>query len=204
MVSIFLSSTSKDLAKHRDAIITALMKAKLTPNAMEFFGARPGDAVDVSLSEVGKSDLFIGIYAHRYGYRPDGGKSVTEMEHDHAVKLGIDRLIFMVKPTYRKGSIKKHADDKNRDKKQRLEDFKKRLNSENVRAEFTTPDNLAIEVVPAVFHWFQNDYSPKEEADQETNQPSNTINITGDVKNWLSGNITTGDQANIHIGDKNS
>jgi uncharacterized protein DUF4062 len=38
---------------------------------MEDYGARPNDATCACLDEIDQSDLFVGVYAHRYGYVPD-------------------------------------------------------------------------------------------------------------------------------------
>lgn len=199
MLSIFISSTSQDLKEHRKAVINALLNADTMPTAMEFFGARAGDAVEVSLDQVEKCDLFIGLYAHRYGYQPDGEKSITEMEYDHAVARGIDKLIFMVEPDYRAGALGEAAETDN-DKKERLAAFKKRVN-QNVRAEFTTPDDLATKVVSAVFAWYQSKQAQDEETlKQPAAPPPNTIeNVNGDVR-AIQGS-TFGDNANITFGD---
>ena len=67
---------------------------------MEIFGARPRTALEASLDEVAKSDLFVGIYAHRYGSMPDGFVSITEREYDRAVELKKPVLAFIVDDTF--------------------------------------------------------------------------------------------------------
>ncbi len=80
--SIFISSTSKDLKPRRDAVDAAIRRLELRPINMSDFGSQPGGAVGVSVREVGKGDIFVGILAHRYGYIPAGmDKSVTEQEY---------------------------------------------------------------------------------------------------------------------------
>jgi hypothetical protein len=62
---------------------------------MEHLTARNTDAIDIPLRMVEHRDVYVGIFANRYGYVPDGYEiSITEMEYDHAVKLNKPRLIF--------------------------------------------------------------------------------------------------------------
>ncbi|NDJ76982.1 MAG: DUF4062 domain-containing protein [Chloroflexi bacterium] len=114
---IFISSTSKDLIEHREHLLPALTQAGYDYIAMEEFGARDADAIDVSLREVRSCDIFVGIYARRYGYIPNDPRnpqrrSITEMEYHEAVDLGKPRFIFVVDSTYDEpGSlIVRHSD----------------------------------------------------------------------------------------------
>ena len=85
---VFVSSTYTDLKDHRQAVIDNLLRLKLQPVAMEFFGAEPAEPKQVCDSEIEDCDLFVGIYAHRYGFVPEGTeKSITEQEFDLARKL---------------------------------------------------------------------------------------------------------------------
>ncbi|MCK7480695.1 MAG: DUF4062 domain-containing protein [Candidatus Moduliflexus flocculans] len=53
--------------------------------------------LDACLKEVEESDLFIGIYALRYGFIPEGADiSITEMEYLHAKKLGKPIYCFLL------------------------------------------------------------------------------------------------------------
>ena len=65
----------------------ALERLGLQFTRMETFGARPDDATLACLGEVEASELFVGIYAHRYGYvAPNSQISITEEEFDCALK----------------------------------------------------------------------------------------------------------------------
>lgn len=69
---------------------------------METFGSDTAPPNVVSVRRVSECDIFIGIYAHRYGsIDPQSGKSITELELDeakHALSLGIikDLLLYVV------------------------------------------------------------------------------------------------------------
>ena len=64
---------------------------------MEHLTALNAGAIKASLEMVERADVYIGIFAYRYGYVPDGYDiSITEMEYDHAGELGKLRLIFFI------------------------------------------------------------------------------------------------------------
>src|SRR5215510_4526972 len=99
--SVFISSTSKDLPEYRAAVDKAIRRLGMRPINMDDFGSQPGGATGVSVREVGKADIFIGIIARRYGYVPEGmEKSVTEQEYDEAVRLKLPRLMYLLDPAY--------------------------------------------------------------------------------------------------------
>jgi hypothetical protein len=45
---------------------------------MEYFGSRSGSPTDASLAEVDQSDIYVGIFAYRYG------SGITEAEYRRA------------------------------------------------------------------------------------------------------------------------
>ena len=93
-------------------------------------------------------DVFVGVYAYRYGFVPPGqNRSITEMEYDWAAERKIPRLLFMVDPNYPWDDSFKDSDPTSVGL---LAAFKRRLDSEKVRATFTTPDGLATKVVTSL------------------------------------------------------
>jgi formylglycine-generating enzyme required for sulfatase activity len=148
--TVFISSTSRDLLDHRAAVARALLDAGFHPIDMANFMARPQGATSACLKEVAEADLFIGIYAWRYGFIPEGSEiSITEQEFIEAEKLGKPRFCFVVDETYdwpeeyREQGIEA----------QLLRDFKARIDATLVRATFTTPDDLAIKVLASLQRW---------------------------------------------------
>lgn len=202
MVKIFVSSTSQDLAEHRQAVIDVLRKANHQPIAMETFGSKAGDAQQVSLKEVEKADLFMGIYARRYGYRPTDDKSVTEMEYLHAKEKGIDCLVFIVDDAYAHPLVDQYAETDD-EAKVFLKSFIRRLNKENVRTLFTAPDDLAQKALLALTNWLSDrmqgqivDSSKSEQSKSEQTMIHNEIK--GDnYGSTFNAPITTGDNANF-------
>lgn len=87
-LKIFLSSTKVDLAEARQNIIKFLGVLKSDLIAMEVFGSDERKPVDFSLAQVRKCNMFIGVYAERYGeVDPRTGKSITELEYIQARKM---------------------------------------------------------------------------------------------------------------------
>lgn len=96
----FISSTFEDLKEYRQYTIEYLknLTNKKTGNyaAMEYFVASENSSKEVCLSELEKSDIVLGIYGVRFGWvEEETGRSMTEIEFDHAVKLGKPVLGFV-------------------------------------------------------------------------------------------------------------
>jgi hypothetical protein len=98
---VFISSTFEDLKEYRKAAIEVVNSYECIPLAMEHFMARPGEPVNVCEDEIKQCDIFVGIYAHRYGFIPDGeDKSITQLEYELAKELAKNCLCFIVKDDY--------------------------------------------------------------------------------------------------------
>ena len=92
-----ISSTVRDLPEHRAKVRDACLCQGIMPSMMEHWPALDADGVEASLKKVDDADIYIGVFAHRYGYVPKGQSfSITEMEYDRAVKRDITRLIFLI------------------------------------------------------------------------------------------------------------
>lgn len=85
MDSVFLSSTRQDLIPFRESVSRALKHDGYEVIEMERFGARSEEPLEACLQEVLDADLFVGIYARRYGFvPPSSGISITEREYVEA------------------------------------------------------------------------------------------------------------------------
>jgi Domain of unknown function (DUF4062) len=97
MARIFVSSTFKDLEECREKVRIVLRRINHEDVAMEYFVAEDKRPLDKCLEAVVSSDLYIGIFAWRYGYVPKGNeKSITELEYLKAVETRKDCLIFLL------------------------------------------------------------------------------------------------------------
>lgn len=144
---VFVSSTYRDLVDHRRAVAEALERLGLQLERMEAFGARPQDATQACLSEVEASELFVGIYAHRYGYVPAGSAvSITEAEFDHAFNNRRPTFCFFVDEEYPwpEGLVEGEPG------RSLLRGFKERVEKLVVRDSFTTTEVLAGRVATSV------------------------------------------------------
>jgi hypothetical protein len=149
--TVFLSSTGKDLAADRKAAgdaINALDGYKCI--RMEEFGARDAMADDFCQAKAKECDVFVGILGHCYGSSPKGSeKSYTEQEYDAAIATGRPRLMFLAREDFPLPTNLREPDE--RWKKQRA--FRDRVNTEQVRDTFNSPDDLARRVVQAIGNW---------------------------------------------------
>jgi hypothetical protein len=68
---------------------------------MEDYVATDQRSLEKCLQDVANSDLYVGIFAFRYGHMPDHGnpsrKSITELEYRKAGEVGLPRLVFLLK-----------------------------------------------------------------------------------------------------------
>jgi hypothetical protein len=138
IIKAMVSSTAKDLKEYREQVQDACLRMDVMPKMMEHLSAEDADAVEVSLRMVEESDIYIGIYAHRYGYIPDGESiSITHMEYNHAVKLGKPRFLFFVSDQV--PVLPQHIDMESYAK---LQAFKEELGKKRVAAFFDSPADL--------------------------------------------------------------
>ncbi len=143
----FLSSTYVDLVGHRQAATEAIERLGQQVGRMEVFGARPIEPSGVCLSEIEECDLFVGVYAHRYGYVPDGSQvSITEAEFDHAQIKNKPVFCFLVDEDH-PWPPKMIENEPGRSK---LRNFKEKIGSEVVRDTFTTPEDLAYKIATSL------------------------------------------------------
>ena len=94
----YLSSTTQDLRECRSQIRIALQRLGVEDAAAltDTDTAEAQRPVDERLVDVRSCDVYIGVFAWRYGVIPDGfTKSITELEYEEAVAAGIPRLLFL-------------------------------------------------------------------------------------------------------------
>jgi hypothetical protein len=119
---------------------------------METFGSRPEEATTACLSDVDACDIFIGIYAHRYGFIPEASSlSITELEFDHAREKGKPILAFIVDPDYQWPEDRIEAEPE----KNRLRAFHDKIQTSLVRDLFSTPEDLAVRVATSLSRFLQ-------------------------------------------------
>jgi predicted ATPase len=94
LLRVFVSSTLRELAEERRAVRAAIERMRLAPVMFEL-GARPHPPRDLYRAYLQRSEIFLGIYAQRYGWvAPDEAVSGLEDEYDLA-PAGMPRLIYI-------------------------------------------------------------------------------------------------------------
>jgi hypothetical protein len=143
---VLISSTSLDLRAEREALEKALNRVRDAEfRGMEYFGSRPGTPKEVSLLEVDRSDIYVGIFARRYGHvDPETGRSITELEYRRAAAAGKPCLIYLSD----EGRPADPASDETLPENVRkLEALKADLRRDHVVTTFSNPDELATKVI---------------------------------------------------------
>jgi len=142
---VYVSSTFEDLQEHRRAVGLAIRRAGWEDVAMEYYVAEDRPAVDRCLEDVAGCDLYIGIFAWRYGWQPPKDKvSITELEYRRAVELNKPRLLFLADP---KAAWPPLLIDGNRKK---IEALRKKVGDDRIAGFFSTPDSLTAQLAPAL------------------------------------------------------
>ena len=65
--TVMISSTARDLPEHRKQVMDACLAQDMFPKMMEHLPASDGDAIEESLRMVDEADVYLGIFACRYG-----------------------------------------------------------------------------------------------------------------------------------------
>src|SRR5262249_19334063 len=151
---IYVSSTFRDLKEHRHEVSLALHRLGHQDVAMEYYVAEDRRPLDRCLADVTSCDVYIGIFAWRYGHVPHGGnpeqRSITELEYRRAVAEKKACLIFLVDEDapWPRSKIEVAAMD-------RIEALRHdlRTNERHIVDTFATVEELTRKVNEAVIQW---------------------------------------------------
>jgi hypothetical protein len=154
-LKVMISSTARDLPEHRRKVMDACMRLGMFhPDMMEHLTATDTTALDISLKIVDRADIYVGVFAFRYGYVPDGQPiSITEAEYNRAVERGIPRLIFLMSDQH---DIKP-GDVETGDGAEKLKNLKERIKKERVVGFFDSADDLKAQVIQALVPYRESD-----------------------------------------------
>ncbi|HEV2961195.1 MAG TPA: DUF4062 domain-containing protein [Candidatus Angelobacter sp.] len=148
-LKVMVSSTIIDLPEHRQHTLDACLRQGMFPLMMEHPPTYYSDPISFSLGLVDDADIYIGIYANRYGHVPSGAKnSITEMEYNRAVERGIPRLIFVM---HKEHAIKIEDVDIG-EGASKLKAFKDRIGSREIIDFFKSPADLRAHVINRLSH----------------------------------------------------
>jgi len=158
-MKIYISSTYNDLKDYRKSVYNALLKLDgVEVVAMEKYVATDKRPVDKCLFDVSNCDVYIGIFAWRYGYIPNGqNKSITELEYQKAEQTNKTKLIFMLKDNAEWPSNYKEQSSK------KINRLRTKLENNHIVSYFQTKDELSKEVLTAIsniLHKVRNTNNP--------------------------------------------
>jgi tetratricopeptide (TPR) repeat protein len=145
--NVMISSTALDLPAHRKQALDACLRQDMFPMMMEHLPANDAEAIAASLKLVDEANIYVGIFAHRYGYVPKMNNpqqiSITEIEYNRAVERNIPRLIFVIDKTHALtiDDVEQGAGAA------KLKTFKERLQTGNIVNSFKSPDDLRGHVI---------------------------------------------------------
>ncbi|MCP5071430.1 MAG: DUF4062 domain-containing protein [bacterium] len=144
---VMISSTALDLPDHRREARDACLRADMFPEAMETRPASDADALAASLAMVDRADIYVGIFAYRYGHVPAGKKrSITHLEYERAIEQGIPVLAFLIHDDHpvRGGDVETGGGA------EALQALKAELEAKYVVAYFKSPADLRAHVIEAL------------------------------------------------------
>ena len=183
MSTIYLSSTYEDLKDHRRAVYEALRKSGHDVKAMEDYVAADTRPVEQCLKDVEAADIYVGIFAFRYGYIPPPTHnnpkhlSITELEYRHAETLKKPCLTFVVSDTTPWPPVFDDARSQV-DKGQHINALRQHLLTEKLASQFSAPHELSTLVLAAVTkHLAENKQPESVKAKESGSPPAITWNI---------------------------
>ena len=150
-IKIFISSVQNEFANERVKLCDyirqdALLGKFFMPFIFEELPAVNISAQNAYVSEVERSDIYLGIFGETYGFEDKEGISPTEREYDKATELSKYRLTF----------IRKHDINTVHPKEQA---FISKIESNVVRKSFSIYEDLRNSVYAALVHYLEeNEY----------------------------------------------
>ena len=159
MTKIYLSSTYSDLIEYRDAVYKVLRGMGYDAVAMEDYRATDERPLNKCLADVAACDLYIGIFAWRYGYIPTEDnpncKSVTELEYRKACETDKECLIFLLDKTSAWPPTLMDAVTGEGKHGENINALRQELQKSKLVSFFKTPQELASLASQAVANWQQ-------------------------------------------------
>lgn len=149
MARVYVSSTFSDLKGYRERVRHALRRRGHEDVAMELYGAEDKRPLDKCLADVAEADLYIGIFAWRYGYiPPDEHLSITELEYEAASQADKSCLLFLVAE-----NAPWPVNLIETEKLEQQRRLRQRVSEDQVVAFFSNEDQLEVEVTNALVGW---------------------------------------------------
>ncbi len=159
-----------DLPEHRKIVMDACLRMGMFPVMMESLPPSDEDPVTTSLRLLDDADVYLGVFAHRYGYVPKQNNpqkiSLSEMEYNRALERRIPCLIFLMDETH---PFRREDVEENAGASRKFKAFKARLLKDRMVSFFTSPDHLRANVTVALAQLRQS-YPDTSEPDMESSR----------------------------------
>ncbi len=152
VAKIYISSTFSDLIEYRKAACKILCSMDHSVKAMEQYVAADQRPLDKCLADVEACEVYVGIFAWRYGFIPaptQGNperRSITELEYRRARESGKPCLIYLLDENHPWPPQKIEKGEGG----EKLAQFRKELSDAHIVSFFKTPDDLAKLVIASV------------------------------------------------------
>lgn len=168
-----ISSTSLDLPQHRAQVAEACLRQSVFPIDMKHLPAREITPLAVDQEMIDAADVYIGIYAYRYGSVAEGQtKSYTELEFDRAVDRGIPCLIFLMSAEH---DVRPRDVETSPGAQEKLAAFKARASKGRICKEFKSAEDLRSQVIDALSQWKEEAHQKSEKKPAPDFHPPNLI-----------------------------
>ncbi|MFI3297481.1 MAG: DUF4062 domain-containing protein [bacterium] len=146
-IKIFISSVQREFAEERQLLCNyirqdALLGRFFAPFLFEELPAVDLTAQEAYLSEVERTDIYIGIFGNSYGYEDNEGVSPTEREFDRATEKSKYRIAFISK-----------VDVEQRESKEKQ--FIAKVEGDLVRKSFINFEELRSGVYASLVHYLE-------------------------------------------------
>jgi hypothetical protein len=170
MLTVFLSSTTKDLQPARDSAFRAIQGLEgYHCVRMEDFGPVDDAPDDFCRAKVAECDLMVCIVGPLYGSQSPTGLSFTEREFDAAIDARKTCLRFITSDDYPLAANLIEADQY----RERQLEFRKKVATGTIFVRFSSPDELSAKVVQGIRNW---------EARQAENRPSQEALLASQIR----------------------
>ncbi len=173
-----LSSTFKELKEHRKAVIDAIIRVGLFPDAMEHDAAIAHlDIIESSLAKVNRADAYVGLISFRYGQpeidpaRNPKALSTTELEYERAEQRDLPRCMFLMHPDH---MVKAGQSQTEPGTEGKLKAFRDRARKGRIVAEFCSVDDLKANAIQSLYGlkaWLDEKHGADPAGDPPTDPP---------------------------------
>ncbi|MBF9128330.1 HEAT repeat domain-containing protein [Plantactinospora sp. S1510] len=157
MTRVYVSATFADLQEFRAAVQLALRRLRVEDVALASYAAEDGRPLERCLADVAACDVYVGIFAWRYGLIPPGyDRSTTELEYRAALAGGKPCLIFLLDEN---APWPRRLMDRGQDA-EKIEALRAELADRHMCSTFRDPAELAALVTAAVANCLTDEDRP--------------------------------------------